>query len=325
MTALSVGGIVLLGFLFRPDVRGIDRIAVLPLASDRVGGETWGEEQQVFVDGMHDGLIRALGRLDRIDVLSRDSVARYRDTTLGIAAIGAELGVNGVIQGAVSRSGDTIRLSVELLRVDPEERVGSASYEGGLEDALNLQRRIARAIADAVQDVTTQAGLDRLAERPPVDPRALEAYLRGRFHLRDRTPDGVDRALATFEETIGIQPDLAEAHAGLAMARCLAALSRRQTLTPEEYARQLDLGRETAAKALELDPDLAEAHAVWGYSAQPGSNPIERIRALRRAIEIDPSYAQAHTWLGDVYAHQGRTEEAAAARRRSRELDPSSP
>ncbi len=293
-------------------------LAVLPLAN--LMGDP---EQAYFVDGLHDILIGELAGISELTVISRTSVLRFRETEQPMGEIAAELGVDALLEGSVFRAGDTVRISVQLVRGSPEEHLWHDHYEGRLNEALNLQTRVAQAVAQEIRLTLSPREAERLARRTEVDPAAQEAYLRGRALWRTRSPEVMGRALSYLAEAVATDSTFALAWSGLADVYTMGSFYGGLDVTADEAHRRAE---QNARRAVELDPDLAEAHAAlagahfWGaWDVNAGE------RELRRALMLNPSLAQAHNWLGDVLNARGNAEDALASFRRARELDPFSP
>jgi TolB-like protein/Tfp pilus assembly protein PilF len=302
----------------QPADGAVRSLAVLPLAN--LMGDP---EQAYFVDGLHDILIGELAGISELTVISRTSVMRFRDTDRSMGEIAAELGVDALVEGSVFRAGNTVRITVQLIRGSPEEHLWQDRYEGRLSEALALQTRVAEAIAGEIRLVLSPREAQRLARRTEVDPAAQEAYMRGRALWRTRSPDVMGRALAYLEDAVAADSTFALAWSALADVYTMGSFYGGLNVTADEAHRR---AVQNARRALELDPDLAEAHAAlagahfWGgWDVDAGE------RELRRALERNPSLAQAHNWLGDVIDARGSAEEALASFQRARDLDPFSP
>ena len=297
----------------------IGRLAVLPLANLMADSS-----QDYFVDGMHDELISQVGRISGLDVLSRTSVLRFRGSDQSVEQIAATLHVDALVEGSIFRSGDSVRITAQLIQARPEKHLWSASYDGALGEALGLQRRVAEAIASAIS-ATLIGGGEGPGQAQRIDPAAQEAYLRGRFHLRTRTFEGMDQAVNYLEQAVRIQPDFAEAYGGLAEAEFLRTGYR----APEWSAAQMRAGRGralvAAERAIQLDSTQAGALSTLGVLAVATQDWAGAEARLRHATEVNPSYAQAWNWLGDVLDAEGRSNEAVEPRLRAQHLDPFAP
>lgn len=296
----------------------IRAIAVLPLAN-------WMADpsQDYFVQGMHDALISELATVSGLTVIARTSVERYRGTARPIADIAAELNVDAVIEGSVFRVADSVRINVSVIRGSTEESVFSQSFRGTVADALNLQRHVTQGIAEVLRVEMTREQRARLSSAPTVSPAAHELYLRGRAHWRNRTKEGLSRAVDLLERAVREDPGFALAYAALAdaytVARGYGAIDMSWS---EAYARA---GR-AAERALELDPDLPEAHAALAFLRFQSDHDLDAAeRGLRRAVELNGSNAQALAWLATVQRARGKADEAIASARRANTLDPFAP
>jgi serine/threonine-protein kinase len=313
LVALLVwGGMRLLG---RPHDR-IDSVAVLPLENlmqDR--------GQDYFVDGMHQALIASLSRIPSLRVISRTSVMGLKGTTLPIPAIAAKLGVDGVFEGSVLRSGDRVRITVTLLQAQPERELWSKTYDRDMSDVLDLHREVAQAVAQQLAGTLGPPDTLRMpAHRAPVSPLAQEAYYKGRYHWERQTQPEVEQAIRFFEQALQADSTFAPALAGL--ADCYILLSWVGT-DPLPAAEAYPRAKTAALRALQLDSTLAEAHTSlgiihWRYDWDwAGAE-----REFRSALALNPSAAEAEHWYALFLATRGRQDEAIAAMRRAATLDP---
>ena len=294
----------------------IRSLAVLPLTN-----LTGADDQLHVVDGMHDLLIGELSRIENLSVISQRSVLRFRDSELPMGAIADTLGVQALVEGSVFRHGDSVRVTARLVQPRPETYLWREEYGGRLSEAMALQARVARAVADAIRITLTEQTEAHLArEVPGVDPAAMDAYLLARAIWKARDPARMQLAIETFERAVELDPGFALGWAGVADGYTVGAGYDALDISREEAAR-----RATAAvdSALRLEPGLLEALAARGglrlYLEQDFRGAE---RDLSRVVELSPSSAQAHDWLGDALGADGRVEEALAHYRRAVELDP---
>lgn len=308
---------VAIALTLRGTVRPADdtrALAVLPL-------ENLSGEQEYFADGMTDSLIATLGNIGRVRVISRQSVMRFKGSDLPLPAIARQLGVDLVLTGSVLRSGSQVRITVSLMRADPEEQLWAEVYQRDLQDVLALQDEVARAVAGEVQMELTDQERIRLSDARPVDPMAYDLYLQGRYHWERRTREALEKAGGYFEQAIARDPGYAAAHAGLADTYALLGFLR-YAPPAQAFAR----ARAEARRALELDGSLAEAHASLGYILLFHDwNGRAAERELRHAVELNPSYASVHQWLWAYLSSAGRLVEAGQHLRTAAQLNPFSP
>jgi TolB-like protein len=310
---LLVAGAYLVAHLLRARASGsIESLAVLPLAN--LSGDPG---QEYFADGMTDELITALAQIGALKVISRTSVMKYKSTLKSLPQIARELHVDGILEGSVARAGDEVRISAQLIQATTDRHLWTASYRRQLSNALELQDEVARAVAEQVRIELTPQARARLTRTRTVDPRALEAYLRGRAYLGQWTRETSLQAIESFRRAIEIAPENAAAHAGLAMTYCVISSG----WMPAREA--MPRARAAAARALELDSTLALARSVMSYvSGFYDWNWREAESGFRHAIELDPNEAFAHQMYGYALTVNGRLDEAIAELQRAHELDP---
>jgi serine/threonine protein kinase len=296
-------------------IAGIDSLAVLPL--ENLSGDA---EQGYLADGIHDALITNLSQLSGLKrVIARSSVLRFKGTTVALRTVAEELKVAGLITGAVLRSGDRVRVTAQLINPKTEAQVWASSYERPLKDILSLENEIVSAITREVRLRLTPEEKTRLSRARPVNPETYEAYLKGKFFLNKRTPEGFAKGLELLQQAIEKDPSEPLPYAGLALGIAIVAHGNGSIVPVVDFPR----AREAALKALELDDNLAEAHlslaAVKLYFDYdwPGAE-----RKFRRALELDPNLADAHLHYAAYAALFGRKEECLAGLKRAVELEP---
>lgn len=294
------------------DPDAIGSIAVLPL--DNQSAET---DQQYFADGMTEALISQLSAIEDLRVISRTSVMQFRNTTKPIREIADVLHVDAVVEGAVLRTAQHVRITARLIDARTERQVWRGEYEKPLSDAIGLQREIASTIGLEIRGELSQADTERLARRTDVDPQAFQSYLRGRFHWNLRSSSDLLQAATFFEQAIERDPDFALAHAGLADVFVLLG-DYRDMLPAEAYRR----AREAVDTALRLDPTLAEAHTTRAWLAFVDRDWTGAESAFDRALQLNAGYATAHQWKGEFLAALGRFDEAFVSLQRAQALDP---
>ena len=212
---------------------------------------------------MTEELITELSRIHAIKVISRTSVMEYKGTRKHLPQIARELGVDGIVEGSVVREGDEVRITVQLLDAPNDRHIWSEDYQRELPGILNLQREISHAIAQQIRIQLTPQQQARLSSGRPVNPKAYEAYLRGRSYITSDflTPQGLQTAQGYFEQAIQEDSSFALGYVGL--ADCYVYLAILHRLSPDQA-----YGPAKAAlrKALELDDSIGEAHATSGDS-----------------------------------------------------------
>ena len=294
------------------EAASIRSLAVLPF--ENLSGDP---AQEYFADGITDELTSRLARTGELRVISRTSAMQYKGARKPLPEIARELGVEGIVEGTVMRAGDQVRITTELVRAATDEHLWTESYRREVKDILQLQEDVAEAISAQIRGKLGQAAPVTAARA--VNPRAYEAYLRGRFDWNKRTEEDTRRAVSEFQQAIAADASYAPAYAGLAdcyttLWLSLGALSREQALPP---------ARAALAKALELDPSLAEAHTTLGEVLLNADwNFAEAETQFQRAIQLNPGYATAHHWYGLYFGYRGNIAQARAELEKAHQLDP---
>ena len=291
----------------------IESVAVLPLTILAVD-----ESESYLADGMTEELITELARLGRFRVISRTSIMRYKKTSRSITDIGRELNVDAVVEGTVRRSGDRVRVTVQLVRASPEHHIWADAFEGDIRDVLNLQRDVAGKVANKIRGKLPPPKAATLRANKRLDPETYEDYLRGRHFLARRNAEAMSKAAEYFQRAVHRDPQFAEAFAGLATTYDL--LGTFGILPPEECFPQ---AKDFARKALQLDGTLAEAYAARGHAADFYDLDWSASQQdFQRALVLDPSSAFAHHWYGEHFIAIGKAEWAVSELKRARQLDP---
>jgi eukaryotic-like serine/threonine-protein kinase len=289
----------------------IRRIAVLPLAN-----LTGDPELGNFVDGVQYALSTELSKIDGLEVQSRQSVLRYRGSDRPLPDIARELGVDALLEGAVFRSGDSVRITVQLLRARPEQLMLAASHYGPLDHAIVLHNVVARAIADSVHARLDPAeARERRAAKRVVNPAAEKVFLAGLYHLERSMKSEfmtgpeqlkvLDSAIHYFKDAIALDPQWSAPHARLSTAYRASTDNLPEDSAAEYYRR----AKAAALRGIELDDTDAEAHAslaiVLAFYDQDWAGAD---RAIRRSLELDP-YARAFA-AAAIMTAAGRHDEA---------------
>ena len=297
-------------------------IAVLPFTS-----RSTDPENQLFADGIHDDLLTRLANIGALKVISRTSMMEYRDTTKNLRQVGEELGVGTVLEGAVQRVGDNVRINAQLIDAATDEHIWANSYDRQLSTAnlFAIQSEISGEITRALQATLTDEEQLRLASIPTDSLAAYNLYTQGRDNLYKRRLDTLLRAREQFEGAIALDPNYADAYAGLADS-VLLLLNNHQAISPGEA---FDVAETSLDKALSLNPDLADAYASLGLlkhkmweESRTGPGLEEAEACFVSALELNPNNASAYMWFASTRAAQQRIEEAIELFHESLRVDP---
>jgi TolB-like protein/Flp pilus assembly protein TadD len=293
----------------------IQALAVLPFAN--LSGDS---DQQYFSDGMTEGLITELSRIGTPRVMSRQSVMQYKASKKPLREIAQELNVDAVLEGAVERSGDRVRVTVQLEQVSPEGQLWANQYDRDIRDVLRLQDEITHAITDEIQVKLNPDERARLGTTGPVDPEALDDFLRAEFLIYNGDERAGQQGIAYFKKAIEKDPAYARAYAGLAWA--LLRQAQPGGKRPEEV---LPEAMEAAERALKLDPLLVAAHVSQGNVLEARWNWLEAEKEYRLALKLGPNDWEAHTSYGFYLLFMGKFDQATAQMKYAAELDPTNP
>jgi TolB-like protein/Tfp pilus assembly protein PilF len=300
-----------------PSPRPIRSIAVLPLAN--MSGYA---SDEFFADGLTEVLIDNLAKVRALRVISRTSAMQYKGVHRPLKDVARALNVDAVLEGSVQRSGDRVRISVDLVHAATDRHLWVESYDRDVRVVLTLQSEVAHTIAKAVQAQLTpqeEASFAAAAVAPQLNSAAQDAYLQGRYYWSKRTPEGIQQALEYFRQAASLAPSFAPAYAGQADA---------YNLLPGHMppAVAYPLAKAAAARALQLDPTLAEAHTSLAFATFIFDHDWSGAdAAFQQALRFNPGYPTAHFWYGEFLSAMGRLDEASREFNQAAVLDPLSP
>jgi len=294
-------------------------IAVLPFRNDSHDDST-----QYFMDGVMEELLTNLQKINDLRVLGRTSVEQYRNQNKSIPQIAKELGVNYVIEGSGQKSGNSLRMRVQLIRVNKEGHIWANNFEQenlNLDDYFKIQVSFAEAIAKELNAVITPGEKQMMGKIPTLNIEAYNAYQMGRFYWRQLTPNDLNTALQYFELAKERDPNYALAYAGI----CYYWLGAQQMgiVSPSEAGPK---AVEAAMKALELDSTSSEVHyslaimkyeVLWDWEGSESE--------FKKTIELNPNDAEVYAYYSHLLNIVGRSKEAMEQIDIALKLDPRNP
>jgi len=275
------------------------------------------KDQEYFSDGLAEELIGLLTKVSELHVPARTSCFYFKGRQATIAEIAEALHVAHVLEGSVRKAGNTIRITVQLIRVDTGYHLWSQTFDRTLEDIFKVQDEIAAAVVRSLSVALLSGTLPVRTAAP--NSAAYQLYLRGRFHWNRRSPEDFRQAIGFFQQAIAIDPHYALAFTGLADCYSLLPIYDRTVRAIET----MPLAKTAILQALAIDDTLAEAHASLGLIL--GLFDFDWAGAERhyqRAIELNPNAPVPHQWYGELLVNCGRLDAGLAESRTAVALDP---
>jgi len=307
------------GYRFASTVRtvdipcSIDSIAVLPLAN--LSGD---HTQEYFADGITEALITELASIGCLRVVSRTSVMRYKGTAKPVGQIARALRVRAILEGSVVKSGDRLRITVQLIHAASDHHLWTEAYDGAMTDILQLQKKVAQDVAAGIRAELSGDEQARLRASRKVSPEAYSLYLKGRYFSRVLTEEAQRKAIQQFQRSIQVDPEYAPAYAGL--AECLIELAYFFGMEPKKAFAE---AKPAALKAVALDDDFADAHAALGLLRLLDDWDWQAADAeTQRAIELAPGNPYVYWKRGVFLRYAGRCEESIPVHLHAQSLDP---
>jgi TolB-like protein len=315
---LAIGVLVsaVTGFFVLPraSARKLDKsIAVLPfqnLSDD--------QENAYFADGIQDDILTNLSKIGELKVISRTSVMSYRGKTANVREIGKQLGVSNILEGSVRRSGNKVRVNVQLIDANSDEHIWASDYDRDVTDVFAIQTDLAQKITDALQAKLSPAEKSRIERKPTENGEAYLAFVQA-HNLQNAMEEigKLKQSEQLYARAIQLDPTFA-----LAMAR-YSQLESWIVHIFERTPERREKARSLAQQALQLQPDLPEAHLAMGFSLYYGDNEFE---AALKEFEIAqrglPNEAEIYLALGAIQRRLGRWSESTASLEKAASLNP---
>lgn len=291
----------------------ISSVAVLPFQNRSDDADT-----DYLSDGLAESLIFRLTQLPNLKVSPTSSVMRYKGKESDIAKIASELGVEAVMTGRLSKRGDNLNITVELVDARNNKSLWGEQYERKMSDLLATQREIASTIAQKLQ-VKLSGSETGVTKKYTDNNEAYQLWMKARFHFARRTKEDMEKSIELFKQATELDPKFALAYVGI--AESYTTMPSYPYMSPQEAYPK---ARVAIARALELDPDLPEGHAVAGMLAAADEWDYPKAeRELKRSIELGTNLAITHYRYGWTYLSPlGRHDEAVGEMKRAMELEP---
>jgi len=289
-------------------------IAVLPfvnMSSDK--------EQEYFSDGLSEELLNLLAQVPQLRVIARTSSFAFRGKEVGVTDIAKALNVANVLEGSVRKSGETLRITAQLIRTADSSHLWSETYDRKLTDVFKVQDEIASAVVAQLKVKLLPAQQVTNPHRT-ANTEAYNQYLLGNQYYSRNSRDGDRLAVAAYKKAVELDPEFAAAYAGLGVAEMYAS-DYADSL--EENAAAKQRAQANIDKAIALAPDLADGHAARGWQRATLLRDFSGSQEdFEKALALEPGNALVLRRYGLLQNNLGRAAQAIAAYRRAIELDP---
>jgi TolB-like protein/DNA-binding winged helix-turn-helix (wHTH) protein/tetratricopeptide (TPR) repeat protein len=296
----------------RQEERGAS-IAVLPivdLSEDK--------SSQAFCDGLTEELSNWLAQLPKLQVVSRTSAFAFQGHSEDVRKIGKQLDTQSILEGSMRRSGDHMRITVQLIDARSGYHLWSANYDRTVADTIAMQEEISRSVAENLQIRMTPQVAPRFAARRTSKPQAYESYLLARHEQQARTPEANQRAIQLYREALGVDPQFALADVGLAYA-----LLNERWLGERPIEAIATEAEPLLNAALRLDPILSDTYTVRGALRAEQQQDDAAMADLDKAVELNPNDSEAFRELGRLQLNnKGQPRDALMNYTRAAALDP---
>jgi TolB-like protein/Tfp pilus assembly protein PilF len=304
------------GFFLLPRVAAhkVDKsIAVLPF--ENLSDE---KENAYFADGIQDDVLTNLSKISDLRVISRTSVMQYRGRPTNLREIGKALGVSNILEGSVRRSGNRVRLNVQLIDANTDEHVWANDYDRDVTDVFAIQSDLAREIANALQAKLSPAEKSQMTRKPTENGEAYLAFVQAHdlsCAMEDLTK--LKQSEQLYQRAIELDPNFA-----LALAR-YSQLESWMVRTHDASSDHREKARALAERALQLQPDLPEAHLALGSSYYYGDNNYEAaLKEFEIAQRALPNESEVYLAIGAIQRRQGKWAESTANLEKAVSLNP---
>jgi len=288
-------------------------IAVLPLQN-----LSEDKENAFFADGVQDELLSNLSKIKDLKVISRTSVMQYKSgTKRNLKEIAQQLGVSNVVEGSVRRSGNHVRISVQLIDARTDRHVWGENYDRKGADSISLQGELATEIASAVGATLSPQEKGRVEAKPTSNPAAYDAYLRARAIPIDwgyALEGNIESAIHLYEQAVKLDPNFTLAWAYLSTVQIQSVWNG---IYPEPAQRAR--AKDSLNHALALDPNLPEVHLARGYNEQDDTRKLAEFRKAEQGL---PNSADVIEAIAKVQRALGHWDETVADLRRAIDLNP---
>ncbi len=263
------------------------------------------KENEYFSDGLTEEIISDLSKIRSLRVISRTSAMRLKGTTKDVRTIAKELDVLYVLEGSVRKSGQSLRITAQLIDGKSDANLWAEKYSGTLNDVFEIQEKVSRAIVDALKVTLSSDEERRMEERPIDNPQAYDLYLKARKELQRGVPESLELSIRLLNQGLAIvgENELLYAALGYAHFHYFRWISKVEI-------NYIHRARECAQKVFSINPSSSHGYNLQGLIHVNDGNIAEAIRSMRMALVIEPTNTEALLWLSICCAYVGRHAEA---------------
>jgi adenylate cyclase len=301
-----------------PPVGPPSSLAVLPLANISPD-----PKDEYFADGLTEELISTLSQIRGLRVIARTSVGQYKSTSKTVSRIGAELGVASVLEGSVRKSGNRLRITLQLIAAGTQDHLWTKTFDRELDDVFAIQTEVAEQTALALRLELVGPERQSIQKKPTSNLAAYNLYLKGIHavhrieNLRTDDLEGITESIRFFEAAIREDPSFSNAYSHL--ANVYIELAGESLPAREAFSR----AKELIDKAFDLDPNSSDVHTALGNLAlQHHHDWAGAEREFKVALSLNPNSLDAHSWYGVLLQVTRRFDEAIEQLRIALGLDP---
>ncbi len=295
-----------------------DKPSIAVLAFDNMSGDA---EQEFFSDGIAEDIITALSRFHMFFVIARNTSFTYKESSVDVKKVSAELGVQYVLEGSVRKAGNRVRVTAQLVEALADRHVWAERYDRELEDVFALQDEITERIAMAVAPELQAAEIERARRKAVPELGTWELVARASWHIGKTSAEDNAEAEKLLSKALKRDPENASVFAALATSYLVDGIYVWQRPQPESLA----MASEMAQKAVALDKQDEGAHTVLGVVLLFVKRHDEAIRRLETAIQINPNFSQAIGFLGMTLVYPHEHDQAAELLQKAIRLSPRDP
>src|SRR6516162_1617559 len=271
-----------------------------------------------FADGIQEEILTRLSKIADLKVISRTSTRRFTSKPENLGEIAKQLGVAHILEGAVQKAGDQVRVNVQLINAQTDSPLWADEFDRKLQDIFAVETEIATKIADTLRAKLSGREQRAISVRPTTDTEAYQLYLQGRYLFGQRNEAPLRKAIDYFKQALAKDPNYAQAYSGI--ADCYNVLPYFSKLSPRDCQAKAIAA---ANEALRIDNELSEAHASRAILLLSDFDFAGGQREFLRAIDLDPNSSNAYYWYGwTFFIPLGRFDEGITQIKRAIGLDP---